>query len=76
MLHIESMRIRLPAGYEHRASFIARMVGESLTVFRPYESRKIDSLTIGPIQVMSNSSDMEIANQIAQQITYLLKRET
>ena len=30
MLHIERMRMQLPAGFEHRASTIARLVGESM----------------------------------------------
>ena len=76
MLHIERMRLQLPAGYEHRASFIARMVGESLVEFQPSENRKIDSLTIGPVQVMPNASDQEIAHNIAQRITSVLGRGT
>ena len=76
MLYIERMRLQLPAGYEHRASFIARMVGESLVEFQPSENRKLDSLTIGPVQVMPNASDQEIAHNIAQRITSVLGRET
>jgi hypothetical protein len=76
MLHIEHMHIKLPAGYENRASFIARMVGESLAEYRPSENRKLDRLTIGPVQVMPNASDQEIAHNIAQRITSVLGRET
>jgi hypothetical protein len=76
MLHIERMRLQLPAGYEHRASFIARMVGESLAEFLPSENQKLDSLTIGPVQVMPNASDQQIAHNIAQRITSVLGRET
>ncbi len=76
MLHIERLRLQLPAGYEHRASFIARMVGESLAEYQPSENRKLDSLTIGPVQVMPNASDQQIAHNIAQRITLVLGRET
>ncbi len=76
MLHIERMRLQLPAGYEHRASFIARLVGESLAEYRPSENRKLDSLTIGPVQVMPNASEQEIAHNIAQRITSVLGRGT
>ena len=76
MLHIERMRLRLPAGYEHRASFIARMVGESLAEYKPSEKRNLDSLAIGPVQIMPNDSDQEIAHNIAQRITSVLGRGT
>ena len=76
MLHIERMRLQLPAGYEHRAALIARMVGESLAEYQPSENRKLDSLTIGPVRVMPNASDQEIAQNIAQQITSVLGRGT
>ncbi len=46
MLHIERLRLHLPPGYQHRADFIARQVGESLAGYRPVENRKLDSLTI------------------------------
>ncbi|MCP4433617.1 MAG: hypothetical protein GY806_21775 [Gammaproteobacteria bacterium] len=75
MLHIERMRLQLPSGYEHRASFIARMVGESLAEFQPSENRKLDSLTIGQVQVMPNASDQEIAHNIAQRIISVLGRK-
>ena len=74
MLHIERMRLQLPAGYEHRAAFIARMVGESLAEYQYAENLKLDSLAIEPIQIMPNDSDQEIAANIAQQITAVLGR--
>ena len=74
MLHIENMRLQLPTGYEHRATFIARMVAESLAEYRPSVNRKLNSLTIGPVQVMPNSSDQQIAQSIAQRITSVLGR--
>ena len=75
MLHIERMRLQLPAGYEHRAAFIARTVGESLAEYQYSENLKLDNLAVGPIQIMPNDSDQEIADNIAQRITAVLRRE-
>lgn len=74
MLHIERMRLQLPASYEHRASLIARMVGESLAEFSPSVTGRIERLTVGPVQVLPNASDQEIAHSIAQKITDALGR--
>lgn len=76
MLHIERLRLHLPPGYQHRADFIARQVGESLAGYRPVENRKLDSLTIGPVRVGPNASDREIARDIAQRITAALGKPT
>ena len=45
MLHIEHVRMRLPAGFEHRASSIARLLGESMSAFHPTESRTLGRRT-------------------------------
>ncbi len=76
MLHIEHLRLRLPAGYEHRAAFIARMVGESLSAYQTTENRKLDSLTIGPVRVSANASDQEISHSISRRITSALGKES
>jgi hypothetical protein len=74
MLHIDRIRIHLPSGYEHRAALIASMVGDSLAGYQPAESRQLDTLTIGPMQVMEHSTDIEIASKISQQIKKALER--
>ena len=74
MLNIERMRIQLPAGFEHRASTIARLVAESLAEIHPSENRKLDRLSIGPVQVLPNATDQEIAQNVAEQITSMLGR--
>ena len=76
MLHIERMRMQLPAGFEHRASTIAHLVGESMAEFQPSENRTLDRLSIGPVQVSPDATDHEIAHSVAERITSMLGRGT
>ena len=68
MLNIEHMRMQLPAGFEHRASTIARLVGESMAEIPFSENRTLDRLSISPVQISPNATDQEIAHCIARQI--------
>jgi hypothetical protein len=68
MLHIDRMRMRLPKGFEHRASSIARLVGDSMADMRTTESRTLDKLSIGPLQIGPNATDQDIANGIVERI--------
>ncbi len=72
MLQIERIRMQLPEGFEHRASTIARLVGEAIAAIKPSENRTIDNLSIGPVQVSPNATDQEIAHNVAQQIASTL----
>ena len=76
MLNIEHMRMQLPAGFEHRASTIARLVGESMAKVHPTENRTLDRLSIGPVQVSPNATDQEIAHIVAQRIASTLGGES
>jgi hypothetical protein len=76
MLNIERMRMQLPAGFEHRASTIARLVGESMAEFHPIENRTLDKLSIGPVQASTNATDQEIAHSVAERIISTLGRGT
>ena len=76
MLHIERMRMQLPAGFEHRASTIARLVGEAMAEFHPTEKRTLDRLSISPVQVSPNATDQEIAQSVAERIALTLGGET
>ena len=76
MLHIERMRMQLPAGFEHRASAIARMVGESMSEIHLAENRKLDRLSIGRVRVLPNATDQEVAHSVAERIASTLGRET
>ncbi len=76
MLHIERMRMQLPAGFEHRASAIARLVGESMAEIHLSENRTLDRLSISPVQVLPNATDQEIAQSVAERIALTLGGET
>ena len=68
MLHIERMRMQLPAGFEHRASAIARLVGESMAEIHVSENRTLDRLSVSPVKVLPNATDQEIAHSVAERI--------
>ena len=72
MLHIERMRMQLPEGFEHRASTIARLVGESMAEIHLSKNRALDRLSISPVQVSPNATDQQIANSVAEQIASTL----
>ncbi len=76
MLHIERMRMQLPAGFEHRASTIAHLVGEAMAEFHPTEKRTLDRLSIRPVQVLPNATDQEIAHSVVERIASTLGGET
>lgn len=72
MLHIDRMRIQLPAGFEHRASTIAHLVGESMAEIQSSENRTLDRLSISPVHILPNATDQEIAHSIAERIASTL----
>jgi hypothetical protein len=76
MLHIERIRMQLPEGFEHRASTIARLVGESMAEIHPSENRTLDRLSISPVKVSPNATDQEIAHSVAERIASMLGRGT
>jgi hypothetical protein len=75
MLRIERMRMRLPKGFEHRASGIARLVGDLMAEIQPSESRTLDRLSVSPVRVSPTATDEEIAHSIAERIVLTLGRE-
>ena len=74
MLRIDRMRMQLPAGFEHRASTIARLVGDSMAEIHLSENRTLARLSISPIQVSPNATDQEIAHSVAARIASTLGR--
>ena len=76
MLNIKRMRMQLPPGFEHRASTIARLVGESISEIHFTENRTLDRLSISPVRISSNATDQDIANSIVQRIASTLGRNT
>lgn len=73
MFHIDRMQIQLPAGFEHRAATIARLVGESMAEIQLSENRTLDRLSIGPIRITPNATDQEIARNVAERIASTLR---
>lgn len=69
MIEIEQLSLRLPAGFEHRSSSIARLVGEALSAAGTLPCDHIESLTLPPLRAAPNASDGEIARQVANGIT-------
>ena len=68
MIHIERLSMHLPAGFEHRATSIALLVGDGLSRQKVQEDISLDSLQLTPQKIAKNISDAEIANLIIQQI--------
>ncbi|HRF06672.1 hypothetical protein [Accumulibacter sp.] len=68
MIRIDRLRLRLPAGFEHRALSIARRVGEMLAEQSVSQDLAIDSVTLSPLKIRIHTSDDEIARLITLQI--------
>jgi len=68
MIQIERIRMRLPAGFEHRAATIARRVCEMLARHSVSQDVSVDAVSIAPQRIHANTSDDEIAQMIAKQI--------
>lgn len=73
MLHIERMRMKLPAGFEHRASTIGRLVADAMAQFEPAEQRTLERLSIDPVRISPGATDQDIAQSIAEQIVSKLR---
>jgi len=68
MIHIEKLRLRLPAGFEQRASGIANKVGEKLADMPAPHDGRIETINICCPETTPEQSDDEIVNLIAQQL--------
>jgi hypothetical protein len=68
MIQIERIRLHLPAGFEHRASSIARLVGDRLAQQHISQDVSLETVSIPPQQIMARTPDVEIANLIVGQI--------
>lgn len=68
---IAYLNIRLPGGFEARASRIARLVGEGLATRLAGQGgsrQRIERLGVAPVAIDPGRSDRAIAAQIAQSI--------
>jgi hypothetical protein len=68
MIRIERIRMQLPAGFEHRATSIAQLVGRELAKQQVSQNISLESLAIPRQEISLNTSDTEIANMIVEQI--------
>lgn len=69
MIQIERLKMCLPNGFEHRATSIARMVGETLAETNTaHHDQVLDRLSVTPKRIALNTPDREIANLIVEEI--------
>lgn len=68
MIQIERIRMHLPAGFEHRATSIARLVGDALAKQSVSHDVSLESVSITPQRITGNTPDVEIAQLIVAQI--------
>ena len=68
MIHIERIRMQLPAGFEHRSASIARQLGEVLAKQSVSQDVSLESVSISPQSIHASTADEEIAQMIANQI--------
>lgn len=68
MIEIDRLRMRLPPGFEHRATSIARRVGDMLAAEPVPRAVSLQAVSIEPQSVTGHTSDDEIARRIVVQI--------
>lgn len=68
MWNFDQLKLVLPAGFEHRAAAIARLVAEELAGMPTPGDRTIRSLSLPPLEVKAGASDRAIAGRIARSI--------
>lgn len=74
MLRIDRISLRLPAGYAHRATRIARLVGEQIgTEAAALPSGRAERLTVSVAAAHPHASDGEIARLAVAQLRRSLR---
>jgi len=68
LIRIDKLRLGLPAGFEHRAARISRLVGEHLARLPVPADVSLDSLRVGRLEVSPALSDSHIAARIASAV--------
>jgi hypothetical protein len=68
MIQIDRLRMHLPAGFQHRATSIALLVGQALSKQSVSQDVSLKAVSIKPLMLLANQSDSDIAQQIAGQI--------
>jgi hypothetical protein len=65
---IDTLNLRLPAGYRHRAEFIARQVGRELSRLPVQQDVQLPVLNLPGVRIYGGESDRVIAGRIAMAI--------
>ena len=74
MLRIDRISLRLPAGYAHRATSIARLIGEHIgNEAAALPPRQAEQLTVSVVVTHPQASDSEIAHLAAAQLRRSLR---
>jgi hypothetical protein len=71
VLTIDTLRLQLPTGFEHRAERISRLVGDALAridLGAPGTDLALDRLALPPIAIAPGASDFEVAAGIASSV--------
>lgn len=68
MWTFDQLKLVLPAGFEHRAAAIARLVAEELAGMPAPGDRTIHALSLPPIEIQAGASDRAVAGRIARSI--------
>ncbi len=68
MLTVDRLSLRLPAGFEHRASSIASLVAQQLATTQLSASQAIAHMRVGEVETTASHTDHDIAVRIGQAI--------
>jgi len=72
VLTIDTLSLRLPAGFEHRAERIARLLADALAGVAPGSSATFERLALPPIAIAPGAGDAQIAAGIAGAVRHQL----
>ena len=69
MIHIDRLRLHLPAGYQGRAREIARLVASELKGSLGTTAGNLERLQVGPLQLAPGAGNRAVARRIATSVT-------
>jgi len=73
-LRIGRLHMRLPAAYAGRAGAIARAVAQAAAGIPLAQSRRFDTLALGPVRVAEGATDAEVAAAVAQRLAARMEK--
>jgi hypothetical protein len=70
-LTIDTLRLQLPAGFEHRAARIGRLLGDALArIDAGPGDLTLHRLAVPPIELAPGASDADVARTIAHSVRH------